>query len=96
MKNTKGYVFVSNSTKPDDIVLNSRETIKLSNVNEPPINAALNMGYEIYLGVNRNNPEELTVDTNADIKLYQSNTYRSILAFSDNYTAYKNLMSLLE
>ena len=95
MSNIKRYAFISNSTKPDENTLNSREEIKPSNMSKLPINAALNLGYEVYLGVNRNNPEELTVDFDADIKLYQSNTYRSVFAFRDNYTAYKNLTNLL-
>jgi glycosyltransferase involved in cell wall biosynthesis len=90
----KGYVFISNSTKPNEEKANSRDMISLSNVNKPCVNAALNMGYEVFLGVNRNRPEELSCEL--PIKLFDSHTYRSITAFNDNRIAFNNLNKILK
>lgn len=89
-----GYVFIGNSTKPTEEKLNSREDIKLDNISRPCLNAALNLGYEVVLGVNRNNPHELSCKE-LPISLYDSHTYRSITAIKDNYIAYKNLCDVI-
>lgn len=56
--------------------------------------AALDLGYEVYVGISRDNPEQLPCDLN--IKFYDEHIYRNVLAFKDNYIAYKNLMALLK
>ena len=84
-----GYVFIANSTKPSAEKAASREPVKLSNVNRPCLQAALDMGYEVFLGVNRDAPEGLPCEL--PITLFDSHTYRSITAFGDNLTAYRNL-----
>lgn len=91
----KGYVFIGNSTKPTLKKLNSREIIKLDNVAIPCIDAALNLGYQVNVGVNRNNPFELSCE-GYNIALYDSHTYRSIFAFKDNYIAYRNLTDIIK
>jgi hypothetical protein len=53
---------------------------------------ALELGYDVYLGINRANPETLECDL--PVHLYDSHTYRSITAFSDNITAYNKLKKL--
>lgn len=90
-----GYVFIGNSTKPTEEKLNSREDIKLDNVSRPCLNAALKLGYDVVLGVNRNNPQELSCKE-LPISLYDSHTYRSITAIKDNYIAYKNLCNVIK
>lgn len=90
----KGYVFVSNSTKPSPEAAESRETVLTSNVSRPCLKAALAMGYEVFWGVNRNRPEELTCDL--PVKMYDSHTYRSLFAFGDNRIAFRNLLKLLK
>lgn len=89
----KYYLFISNSTKPTYEQQISRDRVQLSNVSLPCIEAALSMGYEVYLGVNRLEPEELECDY--DIKFYNSSTYRSLFDIKSNYIAYKHLMSIL-
>lgn len=89
-----GYVFLGNSTKPTSEIANSREDVKLDNVSKPCLKAALEMGYKVILGVNRNKPEEL-ICPELPISLYDSHTYRSITAVKDNYTAYKNLKKVV-
>lgn len=89
-----GYVFVENSNKPTREKAKSRDKIILDNVSRPWLAEALRLGYEVYYGVNRDEPEQLECDL--PVKLYDSHTYRSLTAFSDNWTAYKNLMAILK
>lgn len=89
-----GYVFIGNSTKPNEEKRKSRDAAKISNVSRPCLQAALRRGYDVYLGVNRDNPEELACEL--PIGLYDSHTYRSITAFGDNKIAYKNLCHLIK
>jgi glycosyltransferase involved in cell wall biosynthesis len=90
----KKYLFISNSTKPSKAEQNSREKVKLTNVNIPSVEAAIDMGYKVYMGVNRKNAEELKCDY--EVKFYNSSTYRSLIDIKSNWTAFKNLMTLLK
>ena len=49
----EGYVFLANSTKPTEDKYNSREDVHPSNVSRPCLKKALEMGYKVYLGINR-------------------------------------------
>lgn len=89
------YVFIGNSTKPTEFKLNSRENIKVGNVALPCLKSAQELGYKVILGYNRNNPEELICE-NFPAKIYDSHTYRNILAIKDNFIAYKNLKQVLK
>lgn len=89
-----GYVFVGNSSKPSVEKLNSREPVVPGNVSIPCIEAALGLGYDVYLGTNRNNPEKLKCTY--PVKLYDAHTYRSIFAIKDNIKAYKNLSKVVK
>lgn len=89
-----GYVFIANSTKPNKEALESRNPLKASNVSLPYLKYALDKGYDVYLGVNRNNPEEL--EFVLPVHKFDQHTYRSITAFKDNYIAYKNLSEVIK
>lgn len=89
-----GYVFIGNSSKPSVEKNNSREPVKPGNVSIPCIEAALKLGYEVYLGTNRNNPQEL--ECTYPVKLFDAHSYRSITAFNDNRVAYSNLSKVVE
>lgn len=89
----KGYVFISNTTKPTPEVAKSTDPIKPSNVTVPCLEAALSMGYEVHLGINRDYPDK--VDCGFPVKKFDSHTYRSLTAFSDNKIAYKNLCAVM-
>ncbi len=90
----KGYVFLSNSTKPTREKALDRKPVKLTNVSRPCLQAAIDMGYEVYFGENRQDPQDLYVEL--PVNLYDSHTYRSITAFKDNRQAIKNLSAILE
>lgn len=89
-----GYVFISNGNKPSEEQRQSRDNIKLSNVNRPCLKTALNLGYKVFFGVNRSNPENLKCEL--PVKMYDSHTYRSITNFKDNLIAYNNLKEVVK
>ncbi|MBQ9937816.1 MAG: hypothetical protein IJO86_05780, partial [Oscillospiraceae bacterium] len=72
----RGYVFIGNSSKPNESQQKSREDIILQNVTLIPCSVALEMGYKVFVGVNRGNPEGL--NCNLPVTLYDSHTYRSL------------------
>lgn len=88
------YVFISNSNKPTEEQRQSRENIKLSNVNRPCLKTALDLGYKVFFGVNRSNAEELECEL--PVIMYDSHTYRSITNIRDNLIAYRNLKDVLK
>lgn len=89
----KKYVFLSNSNKPGVSQRRNRANIILDSYSLPWVEAALDLGYEVYLGENRDSPEELKCDH--DVKFYDSHTYRSLIDIPSNYIAFRNLMRLL-
>ena len=89
-----GYVFLSNSTRPSREEYYSRTEIKLTNVSRPCPQNALEMGYDVFLGVNRNEPDGLPCEL--PIHMYDSHTYRNIFDLKNNWIAYKNLCNILK
>lgn len=90
----KGYVFIGNSTKPTVEQYNCLETVVPSNVSLPCMKVAKEFGYKIYYGVNRKYTDRIQCTFPAT--LFDAHTYRSIIAFKDNWTAYKNLKNVIE
>lgn len=90
----KKYLFISNGTKPTIEKWKNCDKVELSNVSIPSVEAALNMGYEVYMGINRLYAQELTCDY--DVKFYNASIYRSIFDIKSNWIAFKNLMHLLK
>lgn len=89
-----GYVFLSNSNKPNEEEQYSRDPVTLTNVSRPYLEKALDMGYEVWFGTNRDKPENLECEL--PIHMYDSHTYRSIFNLKDNIIAYKNFMKILK
>ncbi|MBD5312403.1 MAG: glycosyltransferase family 4 protein [Bacteroides sp.] len=92
---SKGYLFISNSSKPTIEQLENRTTIKLNFFSLPCIEAANAMGYKLYMGINRIRAEELTAE-NYDISFYESHTYRNIFALKDIWQAYRNACAYIK
>lgn len=90
-----GYLFISNSTKPNLSQLENRDNIKLNFFSSPCIEAAEKLGYELHMGINRSRPEELRA-IGYDIKFYDSHTYRNIFGIRDIIKAYKNTCEYLK
>lgn len=91
----KGYLFISNSTKPTEDVLESTAPIGPNSFSKAAIWAASEMGWELHMGVNRNHPEKIE-SIGYDIKFYNQHSYRNIFALKDNWQAYKNLCAYLK
>lgn len=91
----KKYLFIANSNKPTIEEQMSREKIKLTNFYLPCVEAAISLGYKIYMGVNRKNAEDLECE-GYNMKFYNSSTFRSLVDIRSNFTAFKNLMLLLK
>lgn len=91
----KGYLFVGNSSKPTTEQVESLEVKPLGSVVKLPAIAARELGYDIFLGINRNHPEKLSCP-DFPANYYDQHTYRNIFAISDNWVAYKNLCVLLK
>nr|WP_317448645.1 glycosyltransferase family 4 protein [uncultured Sellimonas sp.] len=90
----KGYIFISNSSRPTEEERKSREKVRITNFSKPCLEKALELGYKVFYGVNRDNPEEL--ESELPIYFYDSHTYRSILDLKNNYIAYKNMIKLIQ
>lgn len=91
----KGYLFISNSSKPTKQQSDSLEPVTIGTFGLAPINAANIMGYKLYCGVNRAYPEKLTC-TNFKVEFYDQHSYRSIFAIKDNWVAFRNLNKFLK
>ncbi len=93
--NNKGFLFISNSTKPSQEVLESVEPIAPSSFSLAAISAADKMNWKLHLGINRNHPECIK-GKGFNLKFYDQHTYRNIFALKDNWIAYKNLCHYLK
>lgn len=91
----KGYLFISNSSKPTKLQSDSLVPITIGTFGFAPINAAKVMGYKLYCGINRTYPEKLTC-TNFNVEFYDQHSYRSIFAIKDNWVAFRNLYKFLK
>lgn len=91
----KSYLFISNSTKPSKEEAEDISPKKLGNVARWPVEAAIAHGYKIFMGINRNHPEQVKSLEKYEISFYNSSTYRSIFAIKDNIQAFINLRKLL-
>lgn len=90
----KGFLFISNSTKPSKVVYESLEPFTPGSFSIASICAANKMGWELHMGINRKYPNKIK-SLKYDIKFYNQNIYRKIFAFKDLWKAYKNLCNYL-
>jgi len=89
----KNYLFISNGRKNSNEYL-SKENVTLKNMSKCCIIPAIKHKYNVYMAYNRKYAEDIKVN-DLDVKLYNSNIYRSIFNIKDNYIAYKNLDKFL-
>lgn len=89
----KGYVFISNGTKPSKDKATKREKAVPSNVSRPCLETAIQMGYDVFWGTNCEHPEDLECDI--PVHLFDSHTYRNPMAIVDNIVAVRNLSRVL-
>lgn len=91
----KGYLFISNSSKPSPPKMNSLDPIGPSSFTSSSYKAANELGWEIHMGVNRTYPEKIK-SLVYNIKFYNQHIFRNIFALKDNWIAYKNLCKYLK
>ena len=92
----KGYLFIANGNKPTPDQAESIEPHTVGTFGIAPIEAASKMGYNIFIGINRNHPEQIKCTNFPQAILYDQHCYRNIFDLKENYRAYKNLCKLLE
>lgn len=92
---SKGYIFISNGTKPDFIQQESVEPIGSGSFSHSALWAANEMGWQLHMGINRSHPDQIK-SKDFGISFYDQHCYRNIFAFSDNLKAYRNLCAYLK
>lgn len=92
---TKGYLFISNGTKPTAEQHASLEPVAIGSFSFAAMSAAKELGYKLYCGLNRKYADKV-VCTNFDVTFYDQHVFRSIFALRDNYKAYRNCCNFLK
>lgn len=95
MDKNKGYLFVANGSKPSLQQAESREPITIGSFALSSVEAAIELGYGIFFGINRNHPKEIQCINFPNTTFYDQHSYRNPFAVKDNWIAYKNLCRLL-
>ena len=92
----KGYLFISNSEKPTDKDANSIAAEPIGSFAESSFYAAKAMGYKLYKGISRNNPDRISCsDSQYEVIYYDQHIYRNIFNIKDNIIAYKNICTFI-
>lgn len=90
----KGYIFISNGSKPSKEAYTSRDDVKLGNFAVAPIEAALDLDFDCYMALNRKNAEE--IKCNYPIHFYEGNVYRNVFNLKEVHKARKNLDEIVK
>ncbi|MCV2231494.1 glycosyltransferase [Acholeplasma manati] len=88
------YLFIANSTKPSKEEYFSREKYAINSFSKSSIEAALKLGYEVYMGINRKYASEIVCDY--PVKFYNAGIYRSIFNIADIMKAFFRLNRFLK
>ena len=91
----KGYLFISNGTKPTAEQYASLEPVAIGSFSFAAMSAAKELGYKLYCGQNRKYADKVAC-TNFDVTFYDQHVFRSIFALRDNYKAYRNCCNFLK
>ena len=86
-------MFIGNSTRPTKEQRQDRSPIVCGSVSRPWLELAIARGFDVYLGINRDDPEELGVDL--PVRLYDSCTYRNPFDLRSNARAIRNLLAIV-
>lgn len=92
---SKNYLFISNSSKPAPENYESLQPIILNNYSIPYIEAALNLGYKVTVGVSRKYADKLSCSNYPSVAFYNAKIYRNPLLLVQVYKAYKSLLRIL-
>lgn len=88
------YLFLANGNKHLDRY-ESKEMYRLSSFSKIPVEAAQEMGYEVYVGVNAKYARELTCD-HSEVKLRNVEIYRNPFNIKEVWKSYKNVRNILK
>ena len=91
----KGYLYISNGRVAPREVECSLDPISTGSFEAASIYAAHELGFQLYMGVNREYAEQLT-GVDYDITFYNQHIYRNILNIRDLWIGYKNLCRFLK
>ena len=96
MKNkSAGYLFIANGRIISKEYEDSLEPIRISSFEMPCIWAANELGYNLYMGINRTYASQLKCE-DYNITYYNQHIYRNIFDFKTIWIGYKNLCVFLE
>lgn len=91
----KGYLYIANGrVVPREEEL-SLEPIKTSSFEAASMYAANELGYQLFMGVNRDYADQLK-GVDYDITFYNQHIYRNIMNIKDIWIGYKNLCGFLK
>ena len=91
----KGYLFIANGrVVPREQEL-SLEPVRTGSFEAPCMYAANELGYKLYMGINRDYADQLK-GVDYDITFYNQHIYRSIFGIRDIWIGYKNLCRFIE
>lgn len=88
------YLFLANSTKPDQEQYESREPYRISSFEKIPVETAGELGCEVFVGVNRKFASELSCDQ-PQVHLRRAEIYRNPFHMKELRRAYQNIMEIL-
>lgn len=89
------YLFLSNSTKPNKEQYESKELYRISSFEKVSVETAEEMGYEVYVGINRKFASKLKCD-HPKIHLRNVEIYRNPFQVVEMIKAYKHIMDILK
>lgn len=89
------FLFIANGRYENKDAYFSLDSIKLNNYNIPCFEAAENLGFSLYMGVNKLYAERL-LSNKYDVKFYDAQIYRKPFKFKEMYGAYKRLSAFLK
>ncbi len=91
----RGYLFIANGRMVPREQEISLEPVKTGTFEAPCMYAASELGYKLYMGVNRDFADKLK-GVDYDITFYNQHIYRNIFNLKDIWIGYKNLCRFLD
>lgn len=90
-----GYLYIANDRKTSLEQERSISPVKIGSFELASIDAAYKLGYTLYKGINRTNPEQIK-SLDYEISFYNQHIYRNIFNLKEIYQGYRNLCNFLK
>lgn len=91
----KGFLYIANGRVVSREQELSLEPVKTGSFEAPCMYAANELGYKLYMGINRYHADQLK-GVDYDITFYNQHIYRNIINLKDLWVGYKNLCHFLD